>query len=220
MNGVEHGERNPVGSRPLSGRLRRVARLGTWAFVLANALVAFSVLTNQQPVPYWPWLSLPVAPLPTQPRLGHYPLSYTLGLWLWEFTFPLSVLWGVDRLAVTSDRGRRLAFVALPAVVALAFHAYCRFVVPQPTPSVWEPAVTAVCYVYCQTYAPLWSAISVGTGALGLAGALAPRDSRVGTLATVAFGLLAFPLGVLALYEAATRRRGASGRRRVRAGHV
>ncbi|WP_123537979.1 hypothetical protein [Halosimplex salinum] len=184
--------------------LRRVARVGTAGFVLANLLVVLAFLTDTVPVPYYSWLSLPVAPLPDQPTLGHYPASYTLGLWLWEFTFPLSILWVADRAGVTGERGRRTAFVGIPALVALCFHAYCVLVFPQPTPTPWEPAVTAVCYVYCQTYAPLWSAITVGTVLLGVGGWLAPRDSSLGRAGTAAFGVLAFPLGVLALYDAAT----------------
>lgn len=196
-------------SDPFPPAVRRVARLGTAGFVLANLLVGVAFLTDTAPVPYYPWLSLPVAPLPDQPRLGHYPASYTVGLWLWEFTFPLAVLRAAQRSGVTSERARRAAFVGLPALVALGFHAYCALVFPQPTPTPWEPAVTAVCYVYCQTYAPLWSAITVGTVLLGLGGWLAPRESRLGRTATVAFGLLAFPLGALALYDAATAGRSA-----------
>ncbi|WP_459194356.1 hypothetical protein [Halosimplex sp. J119] len=184
--------------------VRRIARVGTAGFVLANLLVGVAFLTDPVPVPYYPWLSLPVAPLPDQPTLGHYPASYTLGLWLWEVTFPLSIVWAVDRAGAATERGRRTAFVGVPAIVALAFHAYCALVFPQPTPTPWEPAVTAVCYVYCQTYAPLWSAVTVGTVLLGLGGWLAPRDSPLGRASTAAFGLLAFPLGIPALYEAAT----------------
>ncbi|WP_436907302.1 hypothetical protein [Halosimplex marinum] len=185
--------------------IRRTAGVGTVGFVLANLLVGLAFLTDPDPMPYYPWASLPVAPLPDQPTLGHYPASYTLGLWLWEFTFPLSILWAADRAELTGERARRAALVGLPAVVALGFHAYCALVFPQPTPTPWEPAVTAVCYVYCQTYAPLWSAVTVGTVLLGVGGWLAPRDSRLGRAATAGFGLLAFPLGALALYDAATR---------------
>lgn len=204
MNGAIHRTRGAGEGEALPTWLRRVARTGTAGFVLANLLVGLASLTDPVPVPYYPWLSLPVAPLPDQPTLGHYPASYTLGLWLWEFTFPLSILWGVDGVGLAGDRGRRTAFVGVPALVALGFHAYCALVFPQPTPTPWEPAVTAVCYVYCQTYAPLWSAITVGTVLLGVGGWLAPRDSSLGRASTAVFGLLAFPLGIPALYEAAT----------------
>lgn len=204
MTDATHRARGTPERGPLPPRLRRVAGAGAAGFVLANLLVGLAFLTDPVPVPYYPWLSLSAAPLPDQPTLGHYPASYTLGLWLWEFTFPLSILWAADRAGLTGERGRRAAFVGVPVLVALGFHAYCALVFPQPTPSPWEPAVTAVCYVYCQTYGPLWSAITVGTVLLAVGGWLAPRASSLGRAGTAAFGLLAFPLGVPALYEAAT----------------
>lgn len=194
-------------SSPVSRRVARIAHLGTIGFGAALGLIALGFLTNPRPYPYYRWATLPITPLPTQPRLGHYPLSVTVGTWLWEFTFPLSLIWLVDRHSLASPRARRTVLVLLPAVYALGFHLYCRFVFPQPTPSVWEPAVTAVCYVYCQNYDLTWSYITLGTVGLGIADVLTPNESTVGWYALVGFGVLTFPLGIAPLYEASLRRR-------------
>lgn len=195
---------------PVPPVVATLARVGAFGFVVSVGLVALGFLTNPEPYPYYEWATLPVTPLPEQPRLGHYPVSITLGTWLWEFTVPLALIWLVDRYGLDSRRARNGVLVALPAVYALGFHLYCRFVFPQPDPTLWEPAVTAVCYVYCQTYDPSWSYVTLGTVALGAVGALAPRERTGGWVALVAFGVLSFPLGIAPLFEAWARRRDSS----------
>lgn len=190
---------------PISPTVARFARLGTIGFGVSLGLILLGFLTNPQPYPYYGWAALPVTPLPNQPRLGHYPLSITLGTWLWEFTFPLVLIWLVDRYSLGSTHARKVMFLVLPAIYALGFHLYCRFVFPQPAPSMWEPAVTAVCYIYCQNYDLLWSYITLGTVALGLLGAVLSAEDTASWLIIVVFGVLTFPLGIAPLYEAMLR---------------
>lgn len=199
---------------PVSSSVAAVARIGSFGFAVAVGLVVLGFLTNPEPYPYYDWATLPVTPLPEQPRLGHYPATITLGTWLWEFTFPLALIWLVDRYGLGSNRARTVVFLLVPAVYALGFHLYCRFVFPQPDPTLWEPAVTAVCYVYCQTYDLSWSYVTLGTVALGTLGMLLPDRSTASWVAIVAFGVLTFPLGIAPLYEAALRRSGRSTNRR------
>ncbi len=191
---------------PVSPTVARLARLGTIGFGVSLGFIILGFLTNSLPFPYYDWATLPVTPLPSQPRLGHYPFSITIGLWLWEFTFPFVLIWLADRCSFGSTHARKVMFLVLPAIYALGFHLYCRFIFPQPTPSPWEPAVTAVCYVYCQTYSPLWSYITLGTVALGLLGAVLSNEETGGWLILVVFGILTFPLGIAPLYEALLRR--------------
>lgn len=192
--------------------MARLARVGTGGFGVAVGLILLAFLTNIQPFPYYEWATLPTTVLPSQPRLGHYPVSLTLGLWLWEFTFPFVLIWIADRYALGSKQGRALMFILVPAIYALAFHLYCRFIFPQPDPTAWEPAVTVVCYFYCQTYTLSWSYITIGTAILGLLVAATPAKKTIGWYALVVFGILTFPLGIAPLYEAAVRRERSSHR--------
>lgn len=198
--------RSDDAASPVSPTVARVARVGTVGFAASLVLISLGFLSNPQPSPYYGWASLPVTPLPEQPRLGHYPVSVTLGTWLWEFTFPLVLIWLADRHSLGCARARMALFLVVPAVYALGFHLYCRFVFPQPEPTSWEPAVTAVCYVYCQTYDLAWSHVTLGTVAVGLFAAALPGRRTGRWLAIVAFGVLTFPLGIAPLYEASLRR--------------
>lgn len=190
---------------PVSPTVARFARFGTIGFGVSLGLILLGFLTNPQPYPYYDWATLPVTPFPNQPRLGHYPLSITVGTWLWEFTFPLVLIWLVDRYSLGAERERNVMFLLLPALYALGFHLYCRFIFPQPTPSLWEPAVTGVCYIYCQNYDITWSYITLGTVMLGLLGAALPDDRPDSWFIVVMFGILTFPLGIAPLYEAVLR---------------
>jgi hypothetical protein len=76
-------------------------------------------------------------------------------------------------------------------------------------PPSWNaPAYTFVCWLYCATYDPLWSNLAFVIAAFGIVATIvAVRDSSWDTYALVAFGMLALPLGLPALYEAYRRRR-------------
>lgn len=198
---VRTGDSTP-GNGVLGPRLSALARAGTLGFGVALALVTVGLLTAARPVGYLEWIHLP-ATLPVgQPRLGHYPATTTVGLWLWEVTFPLAVLGLYDRTGGGPVLRRRL-LVALPAAYMLGFAAYCRFVyLPRVSPTPVEPAVTAICYAFCTTGVGLFGTATVAIGALGVLSWLGLRRSggRGAALATLAFGVLSLPLGAPAIY--------------------
>ncbi|NHN58842.1 MULTISPECIES: hypothetical protein [Halorussus] len=190
------------GGRALGPRLSAVARAGTLGFGVALVLVTAGLLTAARPVGYLEWIRLPATLPVDQPRLGHYPASTTVGLWLWEVTFPLAVLGLYDRTAGGPVLRRRL-LVGLPAAYMLGFAAYCRFVyLPRVQPTPVEPAVTAVCYAFCTTGVGLFGAATIAVGFLGVLSWLGLRRSsgRGSALATLAFGVLSLPLGAPAVY--------------------
>lgn len=190
------------GERPLGPRLSAVARAGTLGFGVALIFVTAGLLTAVRPVGYLEWIRLPATLPVDQPRLGHYPASTTVGLWLWEVTFPLAVLGLYDRTGGGPVLRRRL-LVALPAAYMLGFAAYCRFVyLPRVQPTPIEPATTAICYAFCTTGVGLFGAATVGVGLLGVVSWFGLRrgGGRGAALATLAFGVLSLPLGAPAIY--------------------
>ncbi|MFC6993765.1 hypothetical protein ACFQH3_19830 [Haladaptatus sp. GCM10025707] len=61
--------------------------------------MGLSFLTNPVPDPSFPWATLPesLRVAYTQPRIEHWPVTYTVGLWLIVFTFPLVLLHAYHR---------------------------------------------------------------------------------------------------------------------------
>ena len=89
----------------------------------------------------------------------------------------------------------------------LAFTTYCRFFWPKLQPPTWNaPSYTLVCWGYCSTYDPLWSNLAYAVAVFGVGATyLAYRDSRYAKYALATVGVLAFPLGVPALFDAYRR---------------
>lgn len=71
--------------RPLSPIARRYADYGVKASGLGSVLCLTALFTNSVPDPSFPWFTLPPSlRLPvTQPRIEHWPVTYTVGIWLW-----------------------------------------------------------------------------------------------------------------------------------------
>ncbi|MFB6354576.1 MAG: hypothetical protein ABEJ92_10890, partial [Halobacteriales archaeon] len=164
-------------------------------------------LTNPVPDPSFPWATLPAAwRLPVeQPRIEHWPVTYTVGIWLWVLFAPSLVLAGWRRYRRLTPLASTAWLVWTPAVAMLALTSYCRFLWPKLSPPTWNaPAYTFVCWGYCATYDPLWSSLAYGIALVGvLAGVLALLDRPGARYWIGAFGILSLPLGLPALYAAA-----------------
>lgn len=190
--------------------------LDTYTDLALSGLVAGTVLalgaflTNPVPDPSFPWATLPPGlRLPvTQPRIEHWPVTYTVGVWLWILGFPALFLAGYRRYARSTTRSTALWLAGLPAVAMLAWSSYCRWFWPKLHPATWNaPSYTVVCWLYCSTYDPVWSNLALAIAGFGLVVAAAAAIRRTGmtTVSLVAFGVLAFPLGLPALYAAHRR---------------
>jgi hypothetical protein len=201
-----------------SGTSRTERRLPTWlgtyttlalyGLVLGTLLSLASLFTNPVPDPSFPWFTLPEAvrlPL-SQPRIEHWPVTYTVGIWLWVFGAPALFLNGYQRYG-GSHRSTTAWLVGLPTAAMLALTTYCRFFWPKLDPATWNaPSYTLICWLYCSSYDPLWSNLAYGVATVGVvAVALASRRGQRARYAIGAFGLLALPLGLPALYEAYRR---------------
>jgi|GEM_PF-647086 len=190
-------------SRELPTWLDRYATWGLAGLVAGTALCLLALVTNPVPDPSFPWFSLPASlRLPVeQPRIEHWPVTYTVGIWLWVFCLPAVFLAGYRW-----DVGRRLSetvwLAGLPTAAMLALTTYCRFFWPKLFPASWNaPSYTLVCWLYCSSYVPLWSNLAYAVAGFGVvATALALWRSERAPYALVAFGILAFPLGIPAIY--------------------
>ncbi|SFP54672.1 MULTISPECIES: hypothetical protein [Halolamina] len=194
--------------RSLPTWLDRYATLGRYGLVVGTALCLFALFTNPVPDPSFPWATLPSSlRLPVrQPRIEHWPVTYTLGIWLWVGSFPALFLAGYRRYRGTF--GTTGWLVGLPTAAMLALTTYCRFFWPKPQPPTWNaPSYTFVCWLYCSSYEPIWSNAAYAVAGLGVvATAVAVRRFRGDVVALAAFGVLAFPLGLPALVAARRRR--------------
>ena len=171
---------------------------GAVLFGLAAALVGLAFLTDPTPTQDLPGIGLPVTLPISQPDFGHSVASYAVGMWLWEFTFPLVLLWVAEKRDLWNFR----LLVTVPVVYMGTLLAYCSTVyLPAVTPTPLGPAATGVCWAYCATGAPLWGAVTAAVVAVGLLAWLAARRQRPshGTLAML-FGALSLPLGLPAIY--------------------
>jgi hypothetical protein len=170
--------------------------------------VAF--FTNPVPDPSFPWATLPESlRVPVeQPRIEHWPVTYTIGIWLWVFCFPAFFLAGYRRYG-DLHRGEAVWLVGLPTVAMLGWTTYCRFFWPKLYPPTWNaPAYTFVCWLYCSTYEVLWSNTAYLIALLGaVATLLILQRSRGTKYALIGFGILALPLSLPALYEGSRRAR-------------
>ncbi|WP_232686923.1 hypothetical protein [Halobacterium zhouii] len=190
----------------LPRRLDRAADAGVYALVAGTVLGLFAFVTNPIPDPSFPWATLPASlRLPiTQPSIEHWPVTYTLGIWLWVFGLPFALLAAYRRLEPRTSAGPRAWLVGLPAGLMLALTTYCRFLWPKLYPASWNaPSYTLVCWGYCSSYIPAWSNLSYAVAAFGVGAYLLTRtDVDHATLAAGAFGVLSLPLGLPTLYYA------------------
>jgi hypothetical protein len=171
--------------------------------------MGFAFLTNPVPDPSFPWATLPTSLRLsyTQPRIEHWPVTYTIGLWLIVFTLPFVLLQAYHRYGSASRFSASSWLAAVPVSVMAALTTYCRFVWPQLHPATWNvPSYTLVCWAYCSSYDPFWSNLAYVVTLFGRgATVLAYRDSPWATYGLTTWGVLAFPLGLPALYEAYRR---------------
>jgi hypothetical protein len=97
-------ERSGPGNGPLPQRVARASEYGLYAFLTGAALMGIAFLTNPVPDPSFQWARLPESfrLSYTQPRIEHWPVTYTVGLWLIVFTLPLVMLQAYQRYGTVS----------------------------------------------------------------------------------------------------------------------
>jgi hypothetical protein len=190
----------------LPSGLARYTTGGLWALVAGTVLGLFAFLTNPVPDPSFPWATLPESwRLPfRQSRIEHWPVTYTIAIWSWVFGFPALFLKGFEYWGDRYRDGDVLWLAWLPVVAMYAWTTYCRIGWPKPEPATWNaPSYTFVCWLYCSSYEPIWSNLAFGVATVGLvAAALYQRRSPSARWWLLAFGILALPLGIPALYAA------------------
>jgi hypothetical protein len=194
---------------PLPPRVGQTSEYGLYALLIGSALMGIAFLTNPVPDPSFPWATLPesLRLSYTQPRIEHWPVTYTVGLWLIVFSLPLVILRAYQRYGSDAQLSASRWLAALPVTTMLALTTYCRFFWPKLDPATWNaPSYTLVCWGYCSSYVPFWSNLAYAVVLLGVGAAyLTYRDSPRAKYGLAAWGALAFPLGIPALYEACRR---------------
>jgi len=192
-----------MGRPSLPAWFDRYTTLGLYGLLVGTGLCLVAFLTNPVPDPSFPWATLPeFARLPVeQPRIEHWPVTYTIGIWLWVFCFPALFLAGYRRYG-NLNRGAAVWLVGLPTVAMLGWTTYCRFFWPKLHPPTWNaPAYTFVCWLYCSTYNAAWSNAVYVIVVLGvIATILVLQRTRPSRYVLLGFGILALPLGLPALY--------------------
>ncbi|MGB9985480.1 hypothetical protein [Salarchaeum japonicum] len=190
--------------RQLPEWLDRYTTLGLYGLLVGTGLCLVAFLTNPVPDPSFPWATVPeTLRLPiAQPRIEHWPVTYTVGIWLWIFCFPALFLAGYRRYG-NVNRGKAVWLVGLPTVAMLGWTTYCRVFWPKLHPPTWNaPAYTFVCWLYCSTYDIIWSNAAFLIAVLGaVTTILLLQRTRGTTYALLGFGILALPLGLPALYK-------------------
>jgi len=208
--------------------LDRYVDVALVGLLVGTLLCLLALFTNPVPDPSFPWATLPANyRLPvTQPRIEHWPVTYTVGIWLWIVGFSALFLAGFrrysgqadsreggqsnsERLTSTLRASATLWLVGLPTASMLAWTTYCRFFWPKLHPPTWNaPSYTLVCWLYCSSYDPLWSNLAYAIAVIGVvATVFLARDSEWATAGLTAFGVLSLPLGLPALYAAYRRTR-------------
>lgn len=179
--------------------------VGLHGLVVGTILCLVALFTNPVPDPSFPWATLPASfriPL-RQPRIEHWPVTYTVGIWLWIIGFPAVFLHGFRRYGNRTNFGSSLWLVGLPTLAMVGWTTYCRFFWPKLQPPTWNaPAYTFVCWVYCATYDTVWSTAAYIIAFLGIVATwMALQDRNWTGYAVIGFGLFALPLGLPAVYE-------------------
>lgn len=185
--------------------LDRYTDLALSGLVVGTVLCLGALLTNPMPDPSFPWATLPASlRLPfRQPRIEHWPVTYTIGIWLWIAGVPALFLAGYRRFAARTPFASATWLAGLPTLAMVGFTTYCRLFWPKLHPPTWNaPSYTLVCWLYCSTYDPLWSNLAYAIAGVGiLATLLALQRRRATGYALLGFGLLALPLGLPAVFE-------------------
>lgn len=72
--------------------MERYSIVGLYGLAVGTVAALFAFLTNPVPDPSFRWATLPESWRLSlrQPRIEHWPVSYTVGIWLWAFGFPPS----------------------------------------------------------------------------------------------------------------------------------
>ncbi|SFS09838.1 hypothetical protein SAMN05216559_3597 [Halomicrobium zhouii] len=195
--------------RSLPQWLETYTKFGLFGLVVGTALCLLALFTNPVPDPSFPWFSLPeVYRFPiTQPRIEHWPVSYTVGIWLWITCAPALFLRGYERFVWRPRYGPTTWLVGLPTLAMIGLTTYCRFFWPKPQPATWNaPAYTFVCWAYCSTYDPLWSNLAYAIASIGvITFVMLVRRSSLAVATEATFGVLALPLGLPTLFDAYRR---------------
>ena len=112
----------------LPAPVEHYATAGLHGLLLGTVLCLVVLFTNPVPDPSVPWATLPPSlRLPLhQPRIEHWPVTYTVGIWLWVFCYPALLLAGYRRYG-DSNRGAAVWLAGLPTVAMLGWSTYCRF---------------------------------------------------------------------------------------------
>ena len=191
--------------RPVPESLARITNWSVYALISGLVLMGLSFLTNPIPDPSFPWATLPesLRLASTQPRIEHWPVTYTIGLWLIVFTLPLVLLNAYHGYGQRSSVHPSTWLAALPVTVMFGLTNYCRFFWPKLHPPTWNaPSYTLVCWGYCSTYEPIWSNLAYVVAFFGVGATyLAYRNSSYARPALAIFGIFAFPLGIPALFD-------------------
>lgn len=203
METVVHG--GAMGQPSLPAWLDRYTTFSLYGLLIGTGLCLVAFVTNPVPDPSFPWATLPeTLRLPLeQPRIEHWPVSYTVGIWLWIIGFPALFLAGYRRFGARTPYGSTTWLVGLPSLAMLGWTTYCRFLWPKLHPPTWNaPSYTFVCWLYCSSYDALWSNIAYLIAIVGIVATVLAVQRRTGNDAVlVGFGLLALPLGLPAVYE-------------------
>lgn len=196
-------------SGPLPQPIARVSEYGLYALLTGCVLMGIAFLTNPVPDPSFPWATLPesLRLSYTQPRIEHWPVTYTAGLWLIVSFLPLVLLHAYQRYGPDSRFSASSWLTGIPVAIMVVFTTYCRLFWPKLHPATWNaPSYTLVCWVYCSSYTPFWNDLAYAVALVGSgAAALAYRDSPWAMYGLGVWGILAFPLGIPALYDAYRR---------------
>jgi hypothetical protein len=169
----------------LPARVGQYTTAGRYGLLLGTVLCLVALFTNPVPDPSFPWATLPPSlrlPL-LQPRIEHWPATYTVGIWLWVFCFPAPFFAGYRRYG-DSNREAPVWLVGLPAITMLGWTTYCRFFWPKLQPPTWNaPAYTFACWLYCSTYDAVWSDATYVVALLGVVvrSSYSGEHGRVGT---------------------------------------
>lgn len=194
---------------PILSWFERYANYGIYGLLVGTALCLLAVFTNPVPDPSFPWLTLPAEFRVSyvQPRIEHWPVTYTVGIWLWVFCLPAVFLKGYQRYRSTTGSGLSVWLTALPVAFMFGVTTYCRFFWPKLYPASWNaPSYTFVCWGYCSSYIPFWSNAAYAVATFGVGAViLAYWRSRWAKHALATFGVLALPLGIPVLFEAYRR---------------
>ncbi len=185
--------------------LDRYTTLGLYGLLVGIGLCLVAFVTNPVPDPSFPWATLPESlrfPF-EQPRIEHWPVTYTIGIWLWILGFPALFLAGYRRFGTRTPFGSTLWLAGLPTLAMLGWTTYCRFFWPKLHPPTWNaPSYTLICWLYCSSYNVVWSNTAYLIALFGIvATLLAVRNQNADGVALLGFGILALPLGLPAVYE-------------------